>query len=178
MNYMLLWSCIDKYLALCYGGWHQHSNINELSRWRPFKEALSFIDRYDRIHSLKNNKKLHLNKKYSNSINYYYQLRCNIVHEGKILTKETYKVRNSLNELLFIFSYILNDTFYGEKRGCQNNHEYLKKLEDNQHTNYTNIFERIINECKCRSKILKKNKGDLGNMKIGELIKECGDNLP
>ena len=65
MNYMLLWSCIDKYLALCYGGWYQHSNVKELSRWRPFIEALSFIDRDDEIHSLKNNKKLNLNKKYS-----------------------------------------------------------------------------------------------------------------
>ena len=178
MNYMLLWSCIDKYLALCYGGWYQNSNVKELSRWRSFKEALSHINRYDRIHSLKNNKKLHLNKKYSNSINYYYQLRCNIVHEGKILTKETYKVRNSLNELLLIFSYILNDTFYGEKRGCQDNHKYLEKLEDASYTNNSTYLERIINDCKCRLKILNKKNGYGGNKKIGELIINSGVNLP
>lgn len=62
MFYMLLWSTIDKYLSLCYGGWDQRKAINEWAKWDEFKNTFrKHVDRYDTAYSSQGVKSFKLN---------------------------------------------------------------------------------------------------------------------
>lgn len=118
MNYMLLWSAIDRYCKLRYNMEKEHENREELSKEKVFIEALEKYaggkhyrilyttdDLSQRVFDLEN-------PKYC--INYYYTLRCNIVHRGKTSMSDIDLLEEATRDLLNIFEYILEDTFNGE----------------------------------------------------------------
>ena len=113
MFYMLLWSSIDKYLSLCYGGWDQRKTVNEWAKWDEFQNAFKkHVDRKDTAYSSQGAKKFKLNTENPQwAANYYYQIRCNVVHSGKSNYKDFDKLKQSLNELLMIFWDVLDESF-------------------------------------------------------------------
>ena len=117
MNYMLLWSSIDKYLFLCNGGWFQHNNVIEWSKWDEFKLGFKKeVNRYHQVHSTNSNKTCKLNPNSStSSAEYYYQLRCNIVHSGKKHYTDVHFIEKSICELLKIFRTVLDMSFDEER---------------------------------------------------------------
>lgn len=117
MYYTLLWSSIDKYLFLCNGGWFQHNNVIEWSKWEEFKIGFrGEINRSHVVHSTNSNKKCTLDPSNStNSAEYYYQLRCNIVHSGKKHHTKVYFIEESIKELLTIFRNALDVSFYPQR---------------------------------------------------------------
>lgn len=115
MNYMLLWSAIDRYCKLRYNMSSEHQNREELSNEDIFKEALKkYADssKYRVIYTTDDlsSKKFDLeNPKYC--LNYFYTLRCNIVHRGKTSFRDVQLLEQATRDLLNIFEYILEDTF-------------------------------------------------------------------
>ena len=115
MNYMLLWSAIDRYCKLRYNMPSEHQNREELSNENIFKEALKkYADssKYRVIYTTDDlsSKKFDLeNPKYC--LNYFYTLRCNIVHRGKTSFRDVQLLEQATRDLLNIFEYILEDTF-------------------------------------------------------------------
>ena len=118
MNYMFLWSSIDNFLSLGYGGWDQRKHIIEWSKWDEFRQALeNNVHRRCSVKSAQNSKKYKLNSENpSSSIQYYYQFRCNVVHNGKENYADFSKLRKAYEELLYIFWDVLDLTFYGRIR--------------------------------------------------------------
>lgn len=115
MNYMLLWSAIDRYCKLRYNMSSEHQNREELSNEDIFKEALKkYADssKYRVIYTTDDlsSKKFDLeNPKYC--LNYFYTLRCNIVHRGKTSFRDVQLLEQATRDLLNIFEYILENTF-------------------------------------------------------------------
>lgn len=121
MNYMLLWSSIDKYLALCNGGWFQHNNVVEWAKWKEFKLGFEDVDRFHKVRSSNTNKICRLNPNKSiSSAEYYYQLRCNIIHSSKRDITDVSFLKLSLNELLGIFRTALDLSFNPKRYGKYN----------------------------------------------------------
>lgn len=118
MNYMFLWSSIDNFLSLGYGGWDQRKHIIEWSKWEEFRLALrNHVHRECSVKSTQNSKTYPLNReKPKDSILYYYQFRCNVVHSGKEYLADFSKLKKAYKELLYIFWDVLDLTFYGEIR--------------------------------------------------------------
>ena len=118
MNYMLLWSAIDRYCKLKYNRGSEHDNRLELAYEDNFIDALRKIDdtrEYRPIFSTDDLIRRSFdvsNPKYC--INYYYTLRCNIVHRGKTSIRDLRLLKKATADLLEIFEYILDETF-GEK---------------------------------------------------------------
>ena len=118
MNYMLLWSAIDRYCKLKYNMGSEHENRLELAKENNFIDALRKIDdtrEYRPIFSTDDLIRRSFdvsNPKYC--INYYYTLRCNIVHRGKTSIRDLRLLKKATADLLEIFEYILDETF-GEK---------------------------------------------------------------
>ena len=119
MNYMLLWSVIDKYTALRYGGWGQMTRVEKLSKETAFRNAIQnhVQDRSAYVYSSSSNNKYDLdvtrrsNNGYENIAKYYYHIRCNIVHGGKVMFQESEPVKLATEELLNVMRYILDDAF-------------------------------------------------------------------
>ena len=118
MNYMLLWSAIDRYCKLKYNMGSEHENRLELAKEGNFIDALRKIEdtrAYRPIFSTDDLIRRSFdvsNPKYC--INYYYTLRCNIVHRGKTSIRDLRLLKKATADLLEIFEYILDETF-GEK---------------------------------------------------------------
>ena len=118
MNYMLLWSAIDRYCKLKYNMGSEHENRLELAKEGNFIDALRKIEdtrAYRPIFSTDDLIRRSFdvsNPKYC--INYYYTLRCNIVHRGKTSIRDLRLLKKATADLLKIFEYILDETF-GEK---------------------------------------------------------------
>ena len=114
MNYMLLWSAIDRYCKLKYNKSTEHDNRIELSKEESFKKALKKYGRKkgrsvfstDTLFEYKFN-----TENPQHCMNYYYTLRCNVVHRGKTSIKDIIMLKEATDELLNIFKCILNDTF-------------------------------------------------------------------
>ena len=114
MNYMLLWSAIDRYCKLKYNKESDYANRRELAQEKVFKDALRRIetDEYRTIYSsddLSERKFDVENEIYC--MNYYYTLRCNIVHRGKSSVRDVGLLRKAAEDLLQIFETILDETF-------------------------------------------------------------------
>lgn len=115
MNYMLLWSAIDRYCKLKYNKEREHENREELSKEKVFEEALCIYAnerKFRPIYTTDDLTKREFdigNPKYC--MNYYYTLRCNIVHRGKTSMRDIDLLKDATNDLLNIFDYILKDTF-------------------------------------------------------------------
>ena len=126
MNYMLLWSAIDRYCKLKYNKDTEWKNRDELSKEDLFEDALSLVfegelSKYDnkrRYRSIFTTDDLTRrefdinNPKYC--MNYFYTLRCNIVHRGKSNFKDVDMLYQATWDLLDIFEYILKETFNEE----------------------------------------------------------------
>lgn len=118
MNYMLLWSAIDRYCKIRYNKDKEKENREALAEEEFFKEALIKYSS-KRPRSVFNTENLYENKfnieKPSKCLNYYYTLRCNIVHRGKTSMRDIDMLEEATNELINIFEYVLNKTFKDDK---------------------------------------------------------------
>lgn len=121
--YRTLWSALDRFITFRYGD-YQTWNVRKFSEEHFFKEALR--DNYDvlykqelnewhkdgdwnRVYSAENLTSYELNpKKPTCSALYYYTMRNNIVHSGKMLPQEVDMVLNALLGLTEIFRYSLD----------------------------------------------------------------------
>jgi hypothetical protein len=114
MAYTLLWSAIERYAGLRY---HLGKKVNE----KVFRiaEEKCFIDSLKRnvvstrkVFSATDLEKYTLDPNDpGQSIRYYYQVRSNVVHRGKAVTRDFGTVKLSLKELLAIFRDLLNEAF-------------------------------------------------------------------
>ena len=114
MAYTLLWSAIERYAGLRY---HLGNKVN--------KKVFRIVEEKCFTDSLKRNVKSVREvfsatdlEKYTldpndpgKSIKYYYQVRSNVVHRGKAVTRDFDTVKLSLKELLVIFRDLLNEAF-------------------------------------------------------------------
>ncbi|MDO5849906.1 MAG: hypothetical protein Q4P14_01710 [Methanobacteriaceae archaeon] len=128
MNYMLLWSAIDRYCKLKYNQESEHCNRIKLSKDKIFQEALEKYAKghYRKLFSTDDLTPREFDiKKPKYCINYYYTLRCNIVHRGKTSYNDIYLLEQATEELLNIFEYILKNTFNEKKRVSKKNNRRL-----------------------------------------------------
>lgn len=107
--YMVLWSALDRFLTFRYG-LSQKKNLISLSEEEFFKDALEeHVKSNHTVLSAENLKQITLDKKSPKcSAFYYYTLRNNVVHNGKMNVNEIEMLFDALKELLNIFEYILN----------------------------------------------------------------------
>ena len=112
-NYILLWAAIERYTLLRYGMNSKSKNNKRLAGEEIFKKSLSkrvsekrVIYRTDTL-----DKCTLSSQNPEDSIDYYYTIRCNIVHRGKTVYDDIDVVLKSLSELLDIFQDVLDDTF-------------------------------------------------------------------
>lgn len=109
MAYMLLWTSIERYASLRYTlGDNVMQKILQLSSDLFFADALSqTVDRTDTLYATNDpskSKAKKLNKSNpKKSLEYYYQVRCNITHRGKAAFDDFDRLKNALNELGSIF---------------------------------------------------------------------------
>lgn len=122
--YRTLWSALDRFITFRYGD-YQTWNVRKLSEEHFFKEALK--DNYDalykqelygkskdddwnrKVYSAENLTSYELNpKKPTCSALYYYTMRNNVVHSGKMLSQEVDMVLNALLGLTEIFRYSID----------------------------------------------------------------------
>ncbi len=114
MKYMLLWTILERFTFLRYsiGGGPSERN-KKLSNNEYFKEGLGLFLKEERniFNASDPDEKIILNKlDPKSSINYYYQVRCNITHRGKAVTRDHDIVEKSFSELFKITEYILTTT--------------------------------------------------------------------
>lgn len=114
-NYILLWSSVERYIGLRYGeGSYETTNKELFARETIFKESLMHHigDKTRDIFRTDNLDKITLDANCpEDSIDYYYTIRCNIVHRGKTHSNSEEIVFESLKDLLAIFKDVLEDTF-------------------------------------------------------------------
>lgn len=114
-NYLLLWVCIERYATLKYGQKDIMPNLHLLAEDETFvKYFKHFVTEERVIHRSDNpTKKRKLDPEDSKkSMDYYYQMRSNVAHRGKVLSDvDERKLRKSLVELLNIFQCVLEDTY-------------------------------------------------------------------
>ncbi|WP_298523422.1 hypothetical protein [uncultured Methanobrevibacter sp.] len=114
-NYILLWAAIERYTGLKYGNGSKSSNNEKFSEECIFQESLKkHIGEKERrkIYRTDTLDKIELDSSSpKDSIDYYYTIRCNIVHRGKTPFNKGGIVLKSLEELLAIFQDVLDDTF-------------------------------------------------------------------
>lgn len=108
MLYMLLWTALDRFLTFRYGK-SKRQNVIRLSKEWFFKKALKkYVETNYTVFSAEDLKKYELNpKKPSCCALYYYTIRNNVVHSGKMLSAESEKLFYALNELLRIFEDVI-----------------------------------------------------------------------
>jgi len=119
MAYTFLWTIIERYTALRYSLKENPSKrivriAQETSFVESLKRNVEIIDEEQReIFRTDNPKEKEVldpdNPK--KAINYYYQVRSNIVHRGKYVVRDHAHVLLSLKELLAIFKDVLNEAF-------------------------------------------------------------------
>lgn len=120
MNYMLLWSAIERYSSLKYPYQSKGDNNKDFSKEESFRIALKkYVHRKDTVYNAEKlysrtlEVKDHMNPTdYEECIKYYYTVRSNVVHRGKMINMTDYnRLKFSLCELLKIFQDVLKDTF-------------------------------------------------------------------
>lgn len=114
MNYMLLWSAIDRYSSIKFNKTSAVNN-NKLSNQKSFKDAImKFKDEYHMPVYSTDDLKVHTfnaDDSYE-TLKYYYTFRCNVVHRGKAMISDYSMLKQATEELLEIFKDVLRDTFY------------------------------------------------------------------
>jgi hypothetical protein len=122
MAYMLLWSVIERYASLRYHlGDKASDKVKQIADEPAFAKSLSThvnrksrprvqrADRPSKHYSLDSSKP-------KESLNYYYQIRSNITHRGKGVVRDHDIIRESLRELLAIFTDMLETAFNQAQR--------------------------------------------------------------
>lgn len=136
MNYMLLWSSIDRYLVLKYGKRFQQDNLKCLANEDAFKIAVLKFSDIDRkkpsVFSNEDFRSFQLDRtKPLCCLRYYYTIRCNVVHTGKSNYNRDYKLlKKSLFELLMIYMYVLRCALCNEWL-FKNEFEVMKSMIEN-----------------------------------------------
>lgn len=107
--YMVLWSALDRFLTFRYSMF-QSTNVKKLSEEEFFEDAIrEYVQSDFTVTSAQNLKQITVNKENPKCCaQYYYTLRNNVVHTGKMNVKETRKLFKALCELKLIFEYILD----------------------------------------------------------------------
>lgn len=115
MNYMLLWSAIDRYSTLKYNNEYKGENNKDFANEEAFIEGIKkFKDNtHEPVYSSEDlNQRKFFEDDHEKTINYYYTFRCNVVHRGKGEPEKDYKkLRQATEELLEIFKDVLKNTF-------------------------------------------------------------------
>lgn len=114
MNYMLLWSAIDRYTSLKYNKKFQKWNRERFAEEKTFKEGIKkYTDKRHspvfstddlEIHEFNVDDPL-------STLYYYYTFRCNVVHRGKTMIGDYDMLKTATEELLEIFKEVLENTF-------------------------------------------------------------------
>jgi hypothetical protein len=111
MAYLLLWSAIERFVALRYNfrGEHVMNNVYKLAEEPIFAKLLQNTKNHRALYSTDNvDKNRKFNKENPLScIKYYYQLRSNITHRGKASVTDAILVNECLTELTDIFKALL-----------------------------------------------------------------------
>ena len=120
MAYMLLWTSIERYTTLRYGlGEDVMAKIRQLATDEFFKSKLrEVVSRRDKLfptNDPSSPKKLNRDN-VKGSLDYYYQVRCNITHRGKAAFDDFDRLRYSLSELKDIFQATLANAFQESAR--------------------------------------------------------------
>ncbi|MDR4496996.1 MAG: hypothetical protein MRK02_03580 [Candidatus Scalindua sp.] len=119
MAYTLLWSGLERYAGLRY---HLGRNVNEkvfqIAKEEQFAQSLrKHVEGTRVVYSTVDLRKYTLDPNDPDeSIRYYYQVRSNVVHRGKAVTRDFDIVKSSLQELLTIFKDLLNDAWNTDGR--------------------------------------------------------------
>jgi len=117
MAYLLLWSSIERYLALRYHlGSAVMCKIRNLATEPAFREALASAKPEPReiYRADKPNERIRLDPTNPEScVEYYYQVRSNAVHRGKAVVTDHEIVQQSLTELITIFDHVRERAFAG-----------------------------------------------------------------
>lgn len=124
MHYLLLWAAIERYCDLKYANPKISKNIEEFSDEEIVKESLENLKRFKNHNFNENDEKLSVFsskdlREYKlnpnnpeDSLKFYYTIRCNVVHRGKILIyDDAALLKSSLEDLLEIFENVLKYTF-------------------------------------------------------------------
>lgn len=115
-NYLLLWTCIERYTSLKYGENSKSQNNKCLANETIFKDSLKYFVKKEESRKIFNSQTLNYDRldpeNAEKSISYYYTMRSNVVHRGKSVSDiDEEKLRKSLVELLNIFQCVLKYTF-------------------------------------------------------------------
>ena len=114
MNYMLLWSAIDRYSSLKYNQNSKNMNNKKFAEEKAFKKCIRKYkkDKHIPVYSAEDLKmyEFKVNDPVK-TLKYYYTIRCNVVHRGKSMLGDFKMLKQATEELLEIFKEILNDTF-------------------------------------------------------------------
>lgn len=120
MYYMLLWSMIERYLSMRYR--LTGNTESKLDRMSDDKHLRSALSRYcgvvrKEVHRSDNPsaKKVLNPDRLGDALDYYYQIRCNMVHHGKDL-EDYNQLRDALVSLWQIFDATLNGAYAESQR--------------------------------------------------------------
>jgi hypothetical protein len=114
MAYSLLWTAIERYAGLRYHlGNKASEKVYQIAEEEVFVKSLSKHVRAPReVYSTTDLKKYILNPdEPRKSIKYYYQVRSNAVHRGKVVKRDFDTLRSSLDELIGIFKDMLSEAW-------------------------------------------------------------------
>lgn len=114
MAYTLLWSAIERYASFRYNlGDEVCKKVFRIAEEKCFVESLKRnVISTRKVFSAADLEKYTLDPNDpGKSIRYYYQVRSNVVHRGKAVTRDFETVKSSLKELLEIFRDLLDDAF-------------------------------------------------------------------
>ena len=112
---MLLWSAIDRYSKIKYNKESDHDNRKRFAKEKAFRYGImKYEDRYHQPVYSTNDLTMHeFNADNPNeTLNYYYTLRCNVVHRGKAYIEDYSMLKQAAEELLEIFKDALKNAFY------------------------------------------------------------------
>lgn len=114
MAYTLLWSAIERYASFRYNlGDEVCKKVFRIAEEKCFVESLKRnVISTRKVFNAADLEKYTLDPNDpGKSIRYYYQVRSNVVHRGKAVTRDFETVKSSLKELLEIFRDLLDDAF-------------------------------------------------------------------
>ena len=115
MAYMLLWSGIERFTAFKYGvSLKPEERLRHFSANPVFVGSLSSRVHEERVVYRSDNPEQAVRLRPTDpgkSLDYYYQVRCNVVHRGKDSYEDYRMLRCSLEEMLVIFREVLEAEF-------------------------------------------------------------------
>lgn len=114
MNFMMLWSAINRFSSLKYNQKFEIDNYRKFARQKSFRNSIKQFEdrRHEPIYSTDD---LEIHEFDADdpikTLFYYYTFRCNVVHRGKTAGGDYDKLKQATEELLFIFRNVLSDAF-------------------------------------------------------------------